>query len=54
MAVHDAYRRRREAIYGALRRASVNDAVRDLAGGLLRILVLAMVVGMSLWFAAPP
>ena len=54
MAVHDAYRRRREAIYGALRQTSAKEATRDLARGLLRILVLAAVVGVSFWFASAP
>ncbi len=54
MAVHDAYRRRREAIHGALRQASAKDAMRDLLRSLPRLLLLAALVGASLWLVAPP
>lgn len=54
MALHDTYRRRREAIYGSMRQTDAKGALKELLRGLLRILLLAAVAGLTFWLVPVP
>ncbi|CAN7620644.1 hypothetical protein LJR009_005542 [Bosea sp. LjRoot9] len=54
MATFEAYRRRREAIYGVSRRAGQQGhGVKDLLQVLIVLMVLAGVLAVRVWFTMP-
>ena len=54
MATFEAYRRRREAIYGSARRAGQQgNRAKDLLQILILLMVLAGVLAVRVWFTMP-